>query len=49
MEIEKRLVKLGRVSFSIYSIIGAILAMLSGLAVSAFGLAKLIQLLWLSF
>jgi hypothetical protein len=45
MEIEEQLVKLGRVSFGIYTIIGAILAMLSGLAVSIFGFAKLIQLL----
>lgn len=48
MEIERRLVKIERLSFRVYMAGGAILGALSLLTLGAFGFYKLVQYLWIS-
>lgn len=48
MEIERRLVKIERLSFRVYMAGGAIIGALSLLTLGAFGFYKLVQYLWIS-
>ncbi len=47
MEIERRLVKIERLSFRVYMAGGAIIAALSLLTLAAFGFLKLVEYLWM--
>jgi len=48
MEIERRLVKIERLSFRVYMAGGAIIGALSLLTLGAFGFYKLVQYVWIS-
>ena len=48
MEIERRLVRLERLSFRVYMAGGAIIGALSLLTLAAFGFFKLVEYLWMS-
>jgi hypothetical protein len=48
MEIERRLVKIERLSFRVYMAGGAIIGALSLVTLAAFGFFKLVEYLWMS-